>query len=251
MKNILALILILFLLSSCATQMIQVFDTSTTNTKLVDSNWVFENDTVKIVYSFWESNGKMEFTVYNKLNKPIYIDWKNSSFIYNGNKLDYWIEEQKTSQASSAAYYKGIIFQGSSSTTVKPEKVTFIPPNSLYSRSPKFHLQPTLLVVSHAMENQITVPNYINPKKTDTIIQENFTFSDSPLKFRNYLAFSFSENSESFFFVDDEFYLSSVKEMTHQTFLGIPIKWDDGKPTGYGKSPYQHQTSFYIQFSKK
>jgi hypothetical protein len=89
----------------------------------------------------------MSFYFYNKLNKPIYIDWKNSSFIYNGNKLDYWIDETVTNSASyyGAYYYKGepirpglTASQGialNNSKTFKPERITFIPPKANINRS--------------------------------------------------------------------------------------------------------------------
>lgn len=87
MKNFLFALFISFMFSSCAKRYIQVFDTGTMNTKLSDSTWVFENDSVKITYDFWKVKGVMSFDVFNKLDNPIYIDWKSSSFIYNGNKL--------------------------------------------------------------------------------------------------------------------------------------------------------------------
>lgn len=75
-KTILLITLALALFSSCSKQFIQVFDTSTTNTKLTDGFWVYETDSIKLTYSFWADKGVMSFSVYNKLNKPIYIDWK-------------------------------------------------------------------------------------------------------------------------------------------------------------------------------
>lgn len=268
--------------------MIQVFDTSASNTKLIDSCWVYENDTLKIIYGFWTDNGVMAFAIYNKLDKPIYIDWKNSSYIYNGVKLDYWLDEFKslsttstTTSTKSSSYkaivsqYNGYLYTGqpikigevtgntngysssssgsttienSSSLAIRPERVTFIPPKSYYYRS-QFYLQPSLYAMNHKTATVVSLQSNQHPEKTDTVYQKDFSYAESPLKFRNYLAISFSENSENFFFVDNEFYLSEVKEMKFQTFKGMPIGYNDHTPF-FGKSPYQSETSFYIKFKE-
>jgi hypothetical protein len=85
MSKLLSFIIGIILLSSCS-KYIQVFETSSTNTVSENENWVFETDTVKVTYEFWMNKGVMAFTVFNKLDIPIYIDWKNSSFIYNSEK---------------------------------------------------------------------------------------------------------------------------------------------------------------------
>ena len=87
----------LFILSiafvGCTPQYMQVFNIESNKAKLSKDFFVYENDTVKISYSFWANHGLMAFSIYNKLDKPIYIDWKNSAFIYNSNKLNYWIDQ--------------------------------------------------------------------------------------------------------------------------------------------------------------
>mgnify|MGYP001476241306 CR=1 FL=1 len=139
--------IILFLATGCSKTFIQVFDISTTNTERIDKYYVFENDTIKITYSFWASKGVMSFSIFNKTDTPIYIDWKNSSFIYNGEKKNYYIDESHTDMAS---YYKGVYYNGprlelgyavssgvmtAASSTVKAERITFIPPKSHFSKS--------------------------------------------------------------------------------------------------------------------
>ena len=60
---------------SCSSSYVQVFETSSKNELIKnETNYVYENDSVKITYSFWEDKGKMSFIVYNKLKKPLYID---------------------------------------------------------------------------------------------------------------------------------------------------------------------------------
>lgn len=290
MKSILSLLILTILLSSCSKKMIQVFETSSSNTKLINSSWIFENDTTKIVYSFWSDKGIMAFSIYNKLDKPIYIDWKTSSYIYNGVKLDYWLDgfrsistTGKTITSNSSSYkaivsqYNGYLYTGqniefgevngssneisssssitnsvetSSSYVVHPERITFIPPKSSYSRY-QFYLLPKQFEVNHQAAAVDTVTDYEDLTKKALIYKLTFDYQNSPLKFRNYLAFSFSENSQDYFFIDNEFYLTSVKEMEYRTSLGKPVGYKtyaSGRNPMYGKSPYQNATSFFITY---
>lgn len=90
MKKLIVIASILIFVYGCKTY-VQVFDTKAKNIKVENEFYVFENDSLKITYSFWAKNGLMTFGIYNKLNKPLYIDWKKSSYIDNSVKLNYWI----------------------------------------------------------------------------------------------------------------------------------------------------------------
>ena len=259
MKKLFYSTLIVIIFSSCSKEFIQIFDTATTNTKSSDGFWVFETDTIKVTYEFWASKGVMSFSVYNKLDKPIYIDWKNCSFIYNSNKLNYWVDEQ---QSALVSYYGGYFYNGplikpgytvnegvqaSASTTIKPERITFIPPKSFYYRS-QFYLMPVDYYKLDVMTATKTiVPRNDKPKKMTTVYEQKFDFSNSPLKFRNYLAFSFTENATNFIYIDNEFYLTSVKEMDYRHFLGKLVTDKEGQSV-YEK-PSKKKTSFYIKIA--
>jgi len=256
-KLILISCLILSLLTSCSKILIQVFETETTNTKLSENYYIFENDTVKITYSFWGSQGIMSFSIYNKLNKPIYIDWKNSSYIVNDRKLNYWIDETQTNQAGyyGAYFYDGPLInpgftvnegvQISTSSTVKPERITFIPPKSYSTRS-QFYLLP-LPYFKLDKDCKITIePRNDNPGRKTKVYSETFQLNNSPLRFRNFIAISLTENSQELRFIDNEFYMTSVKEMDYRHYLGKYLGRDENGKYLYEK-PYKKKTSFFIE----
>lgn len=261
MKKIITVFLLSLIFTSCAKQFIQVFDTQSVNTKLSNESYIYESDTLKITYSFWAEKGVMAFSVYNKLNRPIYIDWKNSSFIYNDHKLDYWIDEQQTKTAGyyGGYYYKGPLIkpglainegiQSSVAETVKPERITFIPPKS-YSSHSQFYLLPVdFLKIDKDKMTKESVSRNDNPNKQTIIYEQKFDVSNTPLSFRNYLAFSFSETSKDFYFVDNGFYLSAVKEMDRNHFHGKITGRDKSGAFIYGPSPFKKMTSFYIKIN--
>jgi len=259
MKKLILFIIVAFsLLTGCSKSLIQIFDTATTNTKLSDGCYVFENDTVKITYSFWESQGVMSFSIFNKLNKPLYIDWKNCSYIANGLKFNYWMDETQTNQANyyGAYYYKGPLLQPGitvtegvqigSSSTVKPERITFIPPKS-YSIRSQFYLLPVKWFKMSSNSRMTIEPRNDKQSRKTKVYTETFDPKNTPLRFRNFIAISLSETSQDFDFIDNEFYLTSVKEMDYRHYRGKCLGKDKHFNNRYGEPIYKKNTSFYIE----
>lgn len=225
---------------------VQVYDVVSPDTYIKENKPVFENDTVKITYWFWSENGVMAFSIYNKLDKPIFIDWKISSCIINDNKLNYWQDELETTSSSyySSYFYKQqnpmlthqteIINSGGSignSKTIKPERLTSIPPKSNYYRY-QFYLT----------KNYVSLEAKYND--SSKFKYRIFDYSESPLKFRNYIAICFSENSHEYTYIDNSFYLSGVKEMYIEDFYGRLIE-HKGVYDIYDY-PFKNSSSFYI-----
>ncbi|HEY4785944.1 MAG TPA: hypothetical protein VIH57_07835 [Bacteroidales bacterium] len=53
-----------------------------------NSEFVDETDTVKMKYNFTGRDFPITITVFNKLQQPLYFDWKNSSVIMNDTPID-------------------------------------------------------------------------------------------------------------------------------------------------------------------
>lgn len=169
----------------------------------------------------------MTFGIYNKLGKPLYIDWKKSSYIDNTVKLDYWIDEEKSSSLSESYYYFGPILRPSfavnssvsisNTTKVKVERITFIPPKSNYYKS-DFYILPINFFELNTTTEFEEVSRNDKPKKETKVYYTSFTKENSPLIFRNFLTFSLSEDFESEFYVDNEFYIQNILEMEEKHF---------------------------------
>ncbi|MFT4680787.1 MAG: hypothetical protein ACI9YU_000619 [Flavobacteriales bacterium] len=213
--------------------------------------YVFENDTIKLTYAFWHGHGVMSFTVYNKLDIPIYIDWKKSSFIYNSTKLNYWVDEE---HSRAVAFYGTRFFKGPlnvpykeislatgviNSSKVKMERVTFVPPQSNYSRTQFYLLKTGKDYELDVSCDEQVVPCNGNPKKETSLYTESFDIESTPVQIRNYLAISTTESFEKEAFVDNEFYLARVLEMDYKHF-----KYED-KATGKVIKPFKKKTNFY------
>lgn len=256
MKKILFIFCSAILLASCEEPYMQLFETKSTNTKLENEYYVYENETIKITYLFWHDRGLMSFSVFNKLETPVYIDWSKSCFISNSSKMNYWFD--KSYFASNAYfgehYYKGPIaapgynvdeYIGVANSTEAQvyEKSTFIAPKSTYYRS-QFHFWPyKFLKLDHSKYEDV-VCNEDDKKKT-RIYSAEFDRNNTPLVFRNYLAVSKSEKLDDVSFIDNEFYVTSAKAMYVGHALGKHIKQNE-KGQHVFAQPYKKNTSFYV-----
>lgn len=250
-----ALFLFTLTLHNCSPY-IQVFDTSSENIGLTkENNYVLENDSIRVEYNFWEEKGIMSFAVYNKLKKPLYINWQKSSYVQNSNKLNYWEDElitKGTEKIVGRLNYYNFYAQTSvnHSITSKPEKLTFIPPNSNYVKR-TFHILPIkeLMVKNYS---SITVPVINHKYKKKKAFQKKFNKSDSPVSFRNFLTLSYDENFKDEFYVDNEFYISQVTKLRKRQFQDKVFI--EGKKfyekDEYGRyiihCPYKNGKSFYL-----
>lgn len=209
MKKSILLCISAIVMFLCSCKTVQVYETTPT-ANIVERNnkFVFENDTVKIIYSFWEDRGVLSYTLYNKLSIPIYIDWKKCSFIKNGEKLDYWVDEvnSKSVSKSKSNLYSAYYFSADATTktvtntnAVKPERVIFIAPNSSIKRQ-QFVLYPYA---------------YQSLEKVKSI---SYTAETTPLIFRNFISISTTENFEKEYYVDNGFYVSNRLEISKGKF---------------------------------
>ena len=252
-------LVILVLFSACAAtksyvakRYYQVYRTAAVSPVKEDNgHFVFENDTVRVDYVFWEERGILAYKVANKLGVPIYIDWSRSAFIKNDEKFDYWIDEEKT---KAVAYYQGYDvsasfwhnvysnFQNghtvnygipyvlglsesetlSASTTTKPERIAFIPPHSFIVPSGRtFHLFSVSGTKLRTDREYIEVTVYNEDNKPVKVKRYYAEYSpnESILKFRNFLMMSTKKDFSTEFYIDNAFYVSNIYEMEAAAFL--------------------------------
>lgn len=184
-------ILCVMLLSSCMTS--KVLFVESTSTTLKENMYSFENDSIRISYNFWSEDGSMSFIIYNKLNIPIYIDWKKSAFIPNEKMISYWQDETNTvssySGSNRVAYGVNYTNGRSKSKSIKEERIDMITPHAFISKY-SFKILP-------------------KPKLPAT--DQIFDIHSTPLNFRNYIAVSTTEQfDKNVFYVDNDFYIHEV-----------------------------------------
>ncbi len=193
MKNLIVISIIATYLFSCTAGKLATI--SSPNVPQKNSSFIYENDTVRITYNFWAENGIMDFDIYNKINEPIFFDWKNSAFIPNDQMVSYWQDVTNTVGSSTTAsswLYSGVVSSRGASKSVRQERIAVIPPHALIKKK-DFRL----------VSVDVTVPS------VGTFSEEN-----SFLNFRNYLMYSTNEKFEGkIMTLDNKFYVSDLKNI--------------------------------------
>jgi len=223
MKNYTIFIIILIVFSSCA-RYSNLYDVKPVNNDIKNNNFYeFENDTVKITYSFWGDKGNMSFTLLNKLNVPIYIDWKKSFLIKNNQHYNYWLDESITTGKMNvyntatfigniSSFYKSSSISASiSMKTFKPERITFLLPNTEVSR-----IQTDLFDLKiENVSNQAAKGNLLCDDSITSapILFEKYSVSNSPLVFKNFITISLTEKFDNEFYIENAFYVDKISRL--------------------------------------
>lgn len=210
-----------------------------------DQFFVYKNDTICVTYSFWAEKGTIGMLISNKLNRPIYIDWKKCSFITGTTKHDFW-DATMTMQTNGSAFiipdwnHSWISDFSSITQITKPEKITFIPPGTTVSKSmfviaeKDFEdIQPNQII---SFDTTLVVKKHYKSfflsgsvkDEGDSLITQKFTIpqskfysSTSPLSFRIYITYSTIEQFSTESYIDNSFYINQITEMPIEAFNGV------------------------------
>ncbi len=229
-KQLFALVLTTMALSSCKTVSYQVYEVQSSDLTQKENSLVFENEDCKISYNLWDNEGSMAFIFENKSGRDIFIDLSQSFFIKNGAAFDYfkdrsyetrtyvgleegysvtrtyidgrnyWPSRYYTPLTASVKGSANMKAGVSRAVTEKEMEYVCIPANA-YKVIDIYKIYPSYL--------QICDMKIDNPKTSVTV--KTYNESSTPLKFSNRLAYSFEEGNKTLKFVENSFWLSSIK----------------------------------------
>ncbi|GAB3998936.1 hypothetical protein GCM10028807_47770 [Spirosoma daeguense] len=239
MKSVTFLSIIWVLLVGC-TPKIQVVTLRGSNVQPASEGLVLDNDTLTLRYNFASERGLMHLTLINKLNKPLYVDWKRSSFIIGQDKVDYWYDVAEVNLTGNAFRYNRYLSTSSLNGTVtKADPIAFIPPQTKLEKQ-QFVVVPagTVNLVGQPKTEQEPSKLLYGKKPVDVTVY-SYTPNQSPLKFRNYLTLSTDKDFKTEFTIDTNFWASDVKVLPrnhllteqsreHQYTVEVPFKQPDG-----------------------
>jgi hypothetical protein len=249
-KIIKTIYLLTFILSfSACTKYAQIFNAKSTSSSLIlsDNNFpVFENDTIRIVYSFWAEGGNMSFAIFNKYSRPIYIDWKKCAYILNGQKFDYFQESVTSTSLSNDISYSDIFGRVNTvgvqnNKLVKSERVIFIPPNS----GVKLSTYQISDLTYHLSNFKIAKTGI----KTTGEYNIKIGKEDHSVNFRSFITYSTTEDFRNEQFIDNGFFVESITICKMNSFV---------KKTGVDKKgnpiftyPKEQANKFYLSNLKR
>ncbi len=243
MKKIIYFIVTLLIFSSCSST--YFYSTlSTTNEyveKVENGDFLLETDSLWIAYCFKGESAPVQITVFNKLDKPLYVDWQRSALIinslaysYTGNKLKF----QGTSQNITESYsvllgqrtsYSNGDFGGIVET---PKHVSFIPPKTMIS-----HIPLKLDLNFDNIDKKLYKNGHMANKENEAIKVKRIDFDEtnSPLLFKSYLTmYAIAEEPMTF---EQSFYLSNLLKTNEVSPKNLPVNMHDRGDLFYLEKP--------------
>lgn len=227
-----------FIVASCKTNYYQVYEAKSPNLVQKNNSMVFENEDCRISYNLWGNKGSMAFIFENKTDKDIFVDLSQSFFIKNGGANDYF--QNRTFESIS---YESISLGYS-------VKDTYLNPRNFWESRYDIPATSSILEMTKAKKGAsvaITIkePDFvcvpansykefayytINPsfiktcdRKLDQpstmVVLETYNENNSPLKFKNRIAYSFVNNKTSLKHVENSFWLASVKNYSKKSAI--------------------------------
>jgi len=234
MKNLLLPAVVLFsvMLASCSRYQINML--SSTNAVKDEQTGVFnvENDSVKISYSFYGKNAPVSIKVFNKSDKPLYIDWQSSAVVIgdetfsyadknvpingeiNGSSSTYNITNRRT---SSVVIPNKVSYSSASINAVAqlPSNTTFLPPHAQSSNVPLNLTNGFINLPDSLMHKEKIV--YLEQYTTRPINVKaaSFTKETSPLVFKSFITlYTLNNNQPKPVLYEHEFFVSRLLNTT-------------------------------------
>ncbi|HEY4207389.1 MAG TPA: hypothetical protein VGM31_11280 [Puia sp.] len=209
----LALILLAF--SSCSTTYQYVTLNSPEVPKNDKKEFSWENDTMRLTYNFHGEGGPIAMTLFNKMDKPLFVNWKKSFIIHNGQAVCLFNNRIAVNGVIDAYAVRGILpgtRVGSGNLYASfdlPEGMDMIPPASYITKSLQAQVQPTLLYNDKFLEKTQAVKTTDFTGVAYSYRRYSFDQSASPLQFKSYLTFVVGTSPQEFA-ISHSFYAQEV-----------------------------------------
>jgi len=205
LSNCLFAAICILLLSGCSNYQYITIDSNLYKNE--NKEFLVSNDTVSIKYSFAGENFLISVSIYNKLQKPVYIDWARTNVILNGGQLNesFYHEEQ-------ISY-------------IAPQSFVTILSNPLLEKFIPINTQDSLIYI-----------NGFKGKNGKWVI-DTFNEENTPVYFRSIIALTTNENLTSPMFIDNSFWVSQLYQTTAsplESFKKLSNQFYIRKSTGIG-----------------
>ncbi|UFH56072.1 hypothetical protein [Spirosoma sp. KNUC1025] len=221
---------------------VQLVTVRGSNVHQTDDGLLLDNDTLTLQYNFASERGVIHITLINKLNQPLYVDWKRSSLIVGKDKLDYWYDVAEV-QLTSLTDSRLNRYIYSAGTILKDDKIGFIPPQTRLDKQ-QFVLVPQgALILPGSFKTEQEASNLSNRKKPVVVNVYNYSADQSPLTFRNYLTLSTDKDFRNEFHIDTKFWASEVKVLPRDQIL---TQKNEGEYSYSVPVPFKKPDSFYV-----
>jgi len=204
--------LILLAFSSCTSYQYLTLDSPEVQ-KNDKKEFSWQNDTLRLTYNFHGEGGPVSLTVFNKTDKPLYVNWKKSALIRDSQAISLFNSNVQIGGNVDSYSYGGKYFRattGSLSASFDlPVGVDLIPPGSYVNKNLQALVQPSAVYTDRFMDN--TKPEKMTDFSGASYSYRRYSFDrgSSPLQFKSYLAFVLGDGEKEFY-VSHSFYAQEI-----------------------------------------
>nr|WP_319398359.1 hypothetical protein [uncultured Carboxylicivirga sp.] len=195
MKNLTSIaIACLFILSFSSCTSYQIITLQSSLEQPPQGGFLFENDTISVSYTFNGNNCPLNINIFNRINKPLYVNWDQSSVIINNESFPLNPAQSKVninySEVTTKFRYYDVTDGGGEGTIWQNDRSGFIPPQSHVTIEGLSIWDKKISL--NGNEEKISFIDRNNSK--NTLYQYNK--ENSPLEFRCYITYSCTPEKE-------------------------------------------------------
>lgn len=209
--NLLLLLICICFCSCSAPSYISTIKSATLGVEQTEiGEFVIDNDSLQIIYNFNGINAPIHVEIYNKLSKPLYVDWNRSAIVINGTATNYIGKTTKIYGSSTGSSYGTENFSWGTANFVGSmdlaAPISIIPPKS---RIKETHL--SLKVKFQNIDTKKfsrTKIGLFDGSEYARAEQAFYSENDTPFAFQSYLTLQYE--GESYFHYDNDFYVEKL-----------------------------------------
>lgn len=222
MKKILYYCLILSFCSSCSYRY-QLFDVASIQVQeLPDEDiFLFENDSLEIVYDLWTDGGTLLYRIQNKLDRPLYLAMDKSYFGINGDKITYYRPQEQN-------------------------PTILAPPNEELIYSPFGNYNPLVKIPAkegYWLEGFPITYTWFNTRGEKI---QKYDLENSPVRFENYLAMSWNE--DDFEVIEHQFWIAGLRKLKGKELKAYEDSFNSKTDKFYvSRSPEERPEMFWLE----
>lgn len=196
-KSTLWATMVVAILTACkSTTFYQVYEIHSQDVRNNNDVLVDENEDCRITYNLWEESGTLDFKIYNKSDKNLYLIIPKSFYIFNGVANDY------------PSLVNSPIIGVSKTENGGSQKVSMacVPPKSAKSIK-------GFKIFDHVFKDcENTENNY--PKESSRIVR--YSKDESPISFKNRIAYTYNEDASDVKYIEHLFWLATYQNFSEK-----------------------------------
>ena len=227
--------------------------------------YYYEDDTIIVSFLFWSSKGKLMLRIENKLTVPIYINWTQSMFLVEGEKIPLtpYLDKLTDEQLKVYEQYKAVEptltdmeyewkRQMNQEESEDKDQIISIEPNSTYTKGNYYLIGSQGIVMDTSASYKVYKDRgKRRGNKKAFVFTEEYSKENSPVSFGISLVYSTdAETNENVSKIEESFYVTAVHEMEAQHFRGKKV---GRTPEGFSvyKFPERSSKRFFVEIDRR